>query len=144
VGPRVGLDAVKKRKIFHCRESNPGRPARCPSLYRLPISQLVSTYFQVAFIIIIIIIMAIQPSVGPWPFFFQFLDPTQSVLLGLLGRGISPSQNLYLHAEQHKHKINAHNTDIRALSGIRTNDPSARASEDSSCLIRSRGHYDRL
>jgi hypothetical protein len=35
VGPRVGLDAVK-RKILHCRESNPGRPARSPSLYRLP------------------------------------------------------------------------------------------------------------
>jgi hypothetical protein len=26
VGFRVGLDAVKKRKIMHCRESNPGRP----------------------------------------------------------------------------------------------------------------------
>jgi hypothetical protein len=30
---------------------------------------------------------------------------TQSV--GLLGRGISPSQGRYLHAEQHKHRINA-------------------------------------
>jgi hypothetical protein len=28
VGPRVGLDAVEKRKILHCRESNPGRPTR--------------------------------------------------------------------------------------------------------------------
>jgi hypothetical protein len=35
VGLRAGLDAVKKRKIMHCRESNPGRPARIPSLYRL-------------------------------------------------------------------------------------------------------------
>jgi hypothetical protein len=25
VGPRVGLDAVEKRKILHCRESNPGQ-----------------------------------------------------------------------------------------------------------------------
>jgi hypothetical protein len=33
VGPRVGLDVVVK--IVHCRESNPGRPARSPSLYRL-------------------------------------------------------------------------------------------------------------
>jgi hypothetical protein len=34
--------------------------------------------------------MALQPFVGPWPL-FQFLDLfTQSV--GLLGRGISPSQ----------------------------------------------------
>jgi hypothetical protein len=33
-------------------------------------------------------------------------------------------------------------TDIHALSGIRTDDPSVRTSEDSSCL-RSRGHCDR-
>jgi hypothetical protein len=32
---------------------------------------------------------------------------TQSV--GLLGRVISPSQCLYLHTEQHKYRINAHN-----------------------------------
>jgi hypothetical protein len=40
------------------------------------------------------------------------------------------------------HRTNAHNTDIRALSGIRTHDPSFRASEDSSCL-KPRGHCDR-
>jgi hypothetical protein len=28
VGPTAGLDAVEKRKIFHCRELNPGLPAR--------------------------------------------------------------------------------------------------------------------
>jgi hypothetical protein len=33
VGP--SLDAVEKRKILHCRESNTGRPDRSPSLYRL-------------------------------------------------------------------------------------------------------------
>jgi hypothetical protein len=27
VDPRVGLDAVEKRKILHCWESNPGLPA---------------------------------------------------------------------------------------------------------------------
>jgi hypothetical protein len=43
---------------------------------------------------------------------------TQSV--GLPGRGISPSQGFYLHKEQHKHRINAHNTHIHAYSGIRT------------------------
>jgi hypothetical protein len=32
------------------------------------------------------------------------------------------------------HGINAHNTHIHALSGIRTHDPSVRAREDSSCL----------
>jgi hypothetical protein len=65
------------------------------------------------------------------------LSYTQSV--ELLGRGISPSQGRYLHTEQHKHRINAHNTDIHALSWIRTHDPSVRVSEDSSCL-RLRGH----
>jgi hypothetical protein len=40
------------------------------------------------------------------------------------------------------HRINAYNTDIRSLSGIRTHDPSVRTSEDSSCP-RPRGHYDR-
>jgi hypothetical protein len=65
---------------------------------------------------------------------------TQSV--GLLGRGISPSQGLYLHTEQKKYKIKAHNKDIHALSGIRTLDPSVRGSEDSSCL-RPRDHCGR-
>jgi hypothetical protein len=35
----------------------------------------------------------------------QFLNLRQSV--GLLGRGISPSQGRYLHTGQHKHRINA-------------------------------------
>jgi hypothetical protein len=37
-GPRFGMDAVEKRKIFHCRESNSGRPVRSLSLYRLRIN----------------------------------------------------------------------------------------------------------
>jgi hypothetical protein len=77
-------------------------------------------------------------DLGRFPSFLYF---TQSV--GFFGRGISPSQGLYLHTVQHKRRINAHNTDIHALSGIRTHDPSIRASEDSSCL-RPRGHCDRL
>jgi hypothetical protein len=28
VGPRVSMNAVEKRKFCHCRQSNPGRPAR--------------------------------------------------------------------------------------------------------------------
>jgi hypothetical protein len=38
--------------------------------------------------------------------FFSFLIYTQSV--GLLGWGINRSQGRYLHAERHKHRINAH------------------------------------
>jgi hypothetical protein len=59
----------------------------------------------------------------------QFLNLRHSA--GLLGRVISPSQSRYLTQ-----------TDIHASSGIRTHDPSVRASEDRSCL-RPRGHCDR-
>jgi hypothetical protein len=38
--------------------------------------------------------------------FFIFLNCTQSV--GLLGRGIIPSQGRYLNTEQHRHRINAY------------------------------------
>jgi hypothetical protein len=49
--------------------------------------------------------MTLQPFVGPWSL-FQCLDLfTQSV--GLLGRGISPSQGRCLHTGEHKDKINA-------------------------------------
>jgi hypothetical protein len=47
----------------------------------------------------------------------QFLNLRQTV--GLLGRGISPSQDRYLTQ-----------TDIHSLSGIRTDDPSVRTDED--------------
>jgi hypothetical protein len=32
VSPRAGLDAVEKREILHCRESNLGRPAHSPAV----------------------------------------------------------------------------------------------------------------
>jgi hypothetical protein len=76
---------------------------------------------------------------GPGLFFSFVIFFTQTV--GLLGRGISPSQGHYLHTGQHKHRINSH-TDTHSSSGIRTQDPSIRASEDSSCL-RERGHCDK-
>jgi hypothetical protein len=57
-------------------------------------------------------------------------------------RVISPSQSRYLITGQHKHRINIHTPNIHALSGIRTHDPSVRASEDSSCL-RPCGYCDR-
>jgi hypothetical protein len=45
------------------------------------------------------------------------------------------------YTQDNTNRINA-NTDIHALSGIRSDDPSVRASEDSSCL-RPHGHSDR-
>jgi hypothetical protein len=76
---------------------------------------------------------------GPGFVFSFVIFFTQSV--GLLRRVISPSQGRYIHTGQHEHRIKAH-TDIHALMGIRTHDPSVRASEDSTCL-RPRGHWDR-
>jgi hypothetical protein len=75
--------------------------------------------------------MAVHPYVGPWPFFSFFI-------LYTVGRtpskGDQPvARPLPTHRTTQK-RINAHNTDIHALSGIRTHDPSVRASEDSSCL----------
>jgi hypothetical protein len=68
----------------------------------------------------------VSPFSRPYP---------QSV--GLLGRGISPSQGLYLQTE-----LTHNSTDIHALSGIRTHDPNVPANEDVSCL-RPRGHCNR-
>jgi hypothetical protein len=81
-----------------------------------------------------------SPLLGPGLFFSVAIIFTQTV--GLLVRVISLSQGLYLHTGRHKHRINAY-TDIHALSGIRTHDPSVRASEDSSCL-RPCAHCDQL
>jgi hypothetical protein len=80
-----------------------------------------------------------SPLLGPGLSFSSIIFFTQTV--GLLGRGISPSQSRYLHTGQHKHRKNSH-TDFHALSGIRTHDPSVRVGEDYSCL-RPRGHCDR-
>jgi hypothetical protein len=84
-------------------------------------------------------LMVLQLLVAPWPF-LQFRNYfTQTV--ELLGRVISPSQGRYLNTGQHKHRTNAH-TDIHALSGIRTDDPSVLAGEESSWLW-PRGHCGR-
>jgi hypothetical protein len=62
--------------------------------------------------------MTLQPLVEPWTI-FHFPDLfTQTV--GLLGRGINPSQGHYLCTGQHKHRIK--HTDIHASSWIRTHD----------------------
>jgi len=60
--------------------------------------------------------------------------------VGLLGRGISPTQGLYLHRTAQHRKTRTH---IHVPSGIRTHDPSVRAVEDSTCL-RPRGHWVHL
>jgi hypothetical protein len=68
-----------------------------------------------------------SPLLGSGLFLSSVILFTQTV--GLLGRVISLSQGCYIHTGQHKHRINAH-TDIHALSGIRTNDPSMWESKD--------------
>jgi hypothetical protein len=82
--------------------------------------------------------MALQPFVGPWPFFSFLILYTAG---GTVWTGDQPiARPLRTHRTTHKHRIN--DTDIHALGGIRTYDPSVRASEDNSCL-RPRGHCDR-
>jgi hypothetical protein len=57
--------------------------------------------------------------------------------------GASARRKASLPTHKTTHRINACNTDIHELSGIRTHDPNVRAREDSSCL-RPRGHCVRL
>jgi hypothetical protein len=59
------------------------------------------------------IIMALQPFVGPWTLFQFFWFCTQAVWL--LGRGISPCKASSTYTQNTK-RINAHKTDIHALS----------------------------
>jgi hypothetical protein len=89
--------------------------------------------------ILLLLLWMYNPLLGSAAAFSFSWSYKQSV--GLLWRGINPSKGLYIHTEQHKHRINAHNTDIHALSGTRIHDPSVRANEGSSCC-RPRDHYD--
>jgi hypothetical protein len=79
--------------------------------------------------------MALPAHLRPRPLIQSRNHFSQTV--GRLGRIISPSQGRYLNTGQRIHTPNIH-----ALSGIRTNDPSVRASEDSSYL-KPRGYCDR-
>jgi hypothetical protein len=81
--------------------------------------------------------MALPAHSGPWPL-FSFIIRNFFFTDGRTPWASDQSIARPLHTEQHKHIPNIH-----ALSGIRTHDPSVRASEDSSCL-RSRGYCDRL
>jgi hypothetical protein len=65
---------------------------------------------------------------------------TQSV--GLLGRGISPSQGRYLHTEQPIQTQNKRTQTFMSWVGFAPTTP-VFVNEDSSCL-RPRGHFDRL
>jgi hypothetical protein len=127
------------------------RPKRSKELNKYTVKRVLSVYFSCSFCFSLVAYfqiihfsfihssMALQPLLGLGLFFSSVIFFTQSI--GLLGGVISPSQGRYLYTEQHRHRINPQ-TDIHALNGIRTHDPSVRASEDSSCL-RSRGHRDR-
>jgi len=80
-----------------------------------------------------------------WPVPIQNLtsetyDSTFGHFVGLLRRGISPSQGLYLHRTAQHRKTRTY---IHASSCILTHDPSVQAVEDRKCF-RSRGHSDRL
>jgi hypothetical protein len=95
---------------------------------------VVSNYALGRTFLYLFISMALPAHSGPRPL-IEFRN-LSSQTVGLLGRVISPSQGRCLNTGQHKHKINAytHTPIIHAVNGIRTHDPSVRASGDSSCL----------
>jgi hypothetical protein len=72
--------------------------------------------------------MAFTALTRPWSL-LQFRNNFFTQTVGLLGRVIRPSQGRYEYTGQHKQRINAY-ADIHGFSGIRTHDPSVRASED--------------
>jgi hypothetical protein len=80
--------------------------------------------------------MFVQTFVGPWQL-LQFLDPIHSQ--DSLDGG-SARRKASTYAQGNTNRIDARR---HVFSGIRTHDPSVRATEDSSCLS-PRGHCDRL
>jgi hypothetical protein len=84
--------------------------------------------------------MALQPFVGPWPLLqFQNLFYTDSRTPWTSDQPVARPLPKHRATEIQDKRIYTPN--IHALSGIRTHDPSVRASEDSSCL-RPRDHCD--
>jgi hypothetical protein len=112
VGPRAGMDTLTKSKIPNpCRESRPDRPAR--SLVAIPIelSQLTADtviknhhYYHHHRRL-----SRIRP-LGLFRFRIYFLKLMNLFkhLVGLLGRGIGPTQGLYIHTGQHNTEKRGH------------------------------------
>jgi hypothetical protein len=115
VNVKTGLDDLEKRKFFTLTELRPlGRPAHSIRYTDCSIPAPIS------------FLMAV-PAHSERKRLIQFLNHFSQTV----GRVISPSEGLYLNTEQYKYRTNAYTQNIYALSGIRTHDPSLRASEDS-------------
>jgi hypothetical protein len=85
--------------------------------------------------------MALQPFVGPWPL-LQFRNLFYTVGRTPWASDQPVARPLPTHRTAQTQNKHTH-TDKYALSGIRTHDPSVRASDDNSCL-RPRGNCDQL
>jgi hypothetical protein len=61
MGPKAGLDAMEKIKMLPLPESNPGRPANSPSLYRLscPHNYYYYYYYHYLYFVKAVIVMSI-------------------------------------------------------------------------------------
>jgi hypothetical protein len=77
----------------------------------------------------------------PWPFFFAKFSNVFRQLAALLGRGVGPSQGLYLHRTAQHRKTQAY---IHTLSGIRTHGPSVELSRPRAQTARPRKHVHNL
>jgi hypothetical protein len=78
-------------------------------------------------------------SMGLWILATLSVSSSYTQSVGLLERGVSPSQGRYLYSTTQTQN----NADIRAWSGIRTQDPSVGPGENILCL-RPHGHCDRI
>jgi hypothetical protein len=126
--PLIGR-ASGELKSSHGESSSPApSPTFVHSCYRnwnsaqLFLDQFIYWHFSTTYVIYYLtyLPMVLQFFVGPWPL-FQFLNHIHSRYDSLEGRSASrKAANLQ--------------TDIHALSGIRTHDPSVWGGEDSSCL----------
>jgi hypothetical protein len=106
---------------------------------------LLSIYLSIYLSVCLSVCLSIHPCLwlyslllGPWPF-FSFLIFLHRRWDSLDGR--SSRRKAATYTQDNTNTEYTH-TDIHALSGIRTDDPSVWAGEDSSCL-RPRGHFDR-
>jgi hypothetical protein len=114
----------EEKNVLPLTGIEPGCPTRTSTRYSICLSIYLSTY------------LSIYLWLDRLPL-FQFLNPIHSQQDSLDGRSARHKSATY--TQNNTNRINA---DINALSGIGTHDPSVRASEDSSCLLRAAGHCD--
>jgi hypothetical protein len=134
--PTSRLDTVVKIKISClCQRSNHkpsfAQPTLCTD-YAIPAPKCNGVFLS---------LLALQPQFGPWPASMKLSVSLRFTRSWTFGRTPWAGDQLVARPlPVHKHRkthIHTQTRNIHALSGIRTNDPSFRASKDSDALDRS-------